>query len=52
MSLPTTLSAGEFNPGGGTILDDRAGHKIRVRHPRLYADFIILDPDLAMDTPD
>lgn len=52
VSLPTTLSAGEFNQGGGNILDDRAGHKIRVRHPRLYADLIVLDPDLAMDTPD
>ena len=33
VSIPTTLSAGEFNMGGGNVLDDRAGHKIRVRHP-------------------
>src|SRR5919106_1358599 len=27
VSIPTTLSAGEFNMGGGNILDDRANHK-------------------------
>ena len=52
VSLPTTLSAGEFNQGGGNILDDQANHKIRVRNPRLYADLIVLDPDLTMGTPD
>ena len=44
VSIPTTLSAGEFNMGGGNVLDDQAGHKIRVRHPRLYADLIMLEP--------
>ena len=44
VSIPTTLSAGEFNMGGGNVLDDSAGHKIRVGHPRLYADLIVLDP--------
>ncbi len=34
VSIPTTLSAGEFNMGGGNVLDDQAGHKIRVRHPK------------------
>ena len=43
VAVPTTLSAGEFNMGGGNVLDDQAGHKIRVRHPRLYADLIMLD---------
>ena len=51
-SIPTTLSAGEFNMGGGNVLDDQAGHKIRVRHPRLYADLIILDPVMTEGTPD
>jgi alcohol dehydrogenase class IV len=32
VSIPTTLSAGEFNIGGGNILDDQSNHKIRVRH--------------------
>ena len=29
VSIPTTLSAGEFNMGGGNVLDDGEGHKIR-----------------------
>jgi len=52
VSIPTTLSAGEFNMGGGNVLDDQAGHKIRVRHPRLYADLIMLDPLMTEGTPD
>ena len=41
VSIPTTLSAGEFNMGSGCVLDGQAGHKIRVRNPdhcieRLY----------------
>jgi alcohol dehydrogenase len=52
ISLPTTLSAGEFNRGGGNILDDQAGHKIRVRHPDLYSHLIVLDPEMTVGTPD
>ena len=52
VSIPTTLSAGEFNKGGGNVLDDQAGHKIRVRHPDLYAHLIVLDPDMTEGTPD
>ena len=52
VSIPTTLSAGEFNMGGGNVLDDGEGHKIRVGHPRLYADLIVLDPDMTSGTPD
>ena len=52
VSIPTTLSAGEFNTGGGNVLDDQAGHKIRVRHPGLYAHLIVLDPDMTEGTPD
>ncbi|MEC9237466.1 MAG: iron-containing alcohol dehydrogenase, partial [Chloroflexota bacterium] len=52
VSIPTTLSAGEFNMGGGNVLDDQAGHKIRVRHPRLYSDLIMLDPVMTEGTPD
>ena len=52
VSIPTTLSAGEFNMGGGNVLDDGVGHKIRVGHPRLYADLIVLDPDMTAGTPD
>jgi len=52
VAVPTTLSAGEFNMGGGNVLDDQAGHKIRVRHPRLYADLIMLDSVMTEGTPD
>ena len=52
ISIPTTLSAGEFNQGGGNVLDDRAAHKIRVRHPGLYAHLIVLDPEMTIGTPD
>ena len=52
VSIPTTLSAGEFNMGGGNVLDDGEGHKIRVGHPRLYADLIVLDSDMTAGTPD
>ena len=52
VSIPTTLSAGEFNLGGGNILDDQASHKIRVRHPSLYAHLIVLDPEMTVGTPD
>ncbi len=52
VSIPTTLSAGEFNLGGGNVLDDQAGHKIRVRHPGLFAHLIVLDPDMTEGTPD
>ena len=52
VSIPTTLSAGEFNLGGGNVLDDQANHKIRVRHPDLYSHLIVLDPDMTEGTPD
>ena len=52
VSIPTTLSAGEFNMGGGNVLDDQAGHKIRVRSTRLYADLIMLDAVMTNGTPD
>ena len=51
VSIPTTLSAGEFNMGGGNVLDEQARHKIRVGHRRLYADLIVLDPDMTAGTP-
>ena len=52
VSIPTTLSAGEFNASGGNVLDDRAGHKIRVRHPSLFSHLIVLDPEMTVGTPD
>ena len=50
--IPTTLSAGEFNQGGGNVLDDQANHKIVVRHQRLFAHLVVLDPEVTVGTPD
>ncbi|MFQ6030091.1 MAG: iron-containing alcohol dehydrogenase [Dehalococcoidia bacterium] len=52
VSIPTTLSAGEFSMGGGNVLDTQAEHKIYVRCPNLYAQLIVLDPDMTQGTPD
>lgn len=52
VSIPTTLSAGEFSMGGGNVIDEEAGHKIRVGHRRVYADLIVLDPEMTVGTPD
>ena len=52
VSVPTTLSAGEFNTGGGNVLDVASNNKIRVRHPSLFAHLIVLDPDITAGTPD
>lgn len=50
--IPTTLSAGEFNMGGGNVIDEGAREKIHVRHPALHANLIVLDPGMAVGTPD
>jgi maleylacetate reductase len=52
VSIPTTLSAGEYNMGGGKVLDDSARHMIHVRHPALFANLIVLDPLLTVGIPD
>jgi len=52
ISIPTTLSAGEYNMGGGKVLDDRARHMIHVRHAALFANLIVLDPLLTVGIPD
>jgi len=52
VAVPTTLSAGEFNMGGGKVMDDRAGHMINIRDPRLFAHLLLLDPELTTGTPD
>ena len=48
--LPTTLSAGEYTPGGGAT--DRQGLKGAVMNPVLQIDVIINDPELSVDTSD
>lgn len=48
--LPTTLSAGEYTRLAG-VRELRSGRKEVVRHERLAPDVVILDPELARDTP-
>jgi alcohol dehydrogenase class IV len=52
ISVPTTLSAGEYNMGGGKILDGESRHFIHVRHPQIYPALIVLDPDMTVGVPD
>ena len=52
ISVPTTLSAGEYNMGGGKILDGESRHFIHVRHPDIYPALIVLDPDMTAGVPD
>jgi alcohol dehydrogenase len=50
IAIPTTLSAGEFTPGGG-VTDESTKVKSVVGDPRLQARAVILDPALAVETP-
>ena len=51
IALPTTLSAGEYTPAGGTT-DEETHVKHGVLDPRLQPRLIINDPELTMATPD
>ncbi len=51
IAIPTTLSAGEFTPAGGTT-DESNRIKHGVFDPRLQAKAVILDPELTESTPD
>ena len=50
IAIPTTLSAGEFTPGGG-VTDESTKMKGVVADPRLQARAVILDPALTVETP-
>jgi alcohol dehydrogenase len=50
IAMPTTLSAGEFTPGGG-VTDESTKIKGVVADPRLQARVVILDPALTVETP-
>jgi alcohol dehydrogenase len=51
IALPTTLSAGEYTPGGGAT-DEATRVKRATLDPRLQAKVIIHDPELTLGTPD
>ena len=51
ISIPTTLSAGEFSDIAG-VTDERAGTKEILKHPGLMPRVVILDPFVAAHTPE
>ena len=48
--IPTSLSAGEYNPNSGS-LDKQTGQKVRLYHPDAAPDVIICDPFITDTTP-
>jgi maleylacetate reductase len=51
VSVPTTLSAGEFSAVAG-VTDERTKVKEMLRHPRIMPAAVILDPALTVHTPE
>ena len=51
IAVPTTLSAGEFTPAGGTT-NEKTRVKRGVLDPRIVPRVIIHDPALCVETPD
>jgi alcohol dehydrogenase class IV len=51
INIPTTLSAGEYNPVGGAT-DLRNHRKAAFKHPSMVAHLVILDPALTVSTPE
>ena len=51
IALPTTLSAGEYTPGGGAT-DEESRVKRATLDPRLQPKVVINDPELTLATPD
>jgi len=51
IAVPTTLSAGEYTPGGGAT-DEASRIKRATLDPRLQPKVVINDPELTLATPD
>ena len=51
IAVPTTLSAGEYTPGGGAT-DEASKLKRATLDPRLQPKTVINDPELTLATPD
>jgi maleylacetate reductase len=51
ISVPTTLSAGEFSAIAG-VTDERTRVKEMFRHPRIIPAAVILDPAITVHTPE
>jgi maleylacetate reductase len=51
ISVPTTLSGGEFSAIAG-VTDERTKVKELLRHPRVMASAVVLDPAITVHTPE
>jgi len=51
ISVPTTLSAGDFSALAG-VTDERTKVKELLRHPRIMPSAVVLDPAIALHTPE
>ncbi len=51
ISVPTTLSAGEFSAISG-VTDERTKQKETFRHPQIIPRAVILDPAITVHTPE
>lgn len=51
ITVPTTLSAGEFNPISG-VTDERTRVKELIRHPGIVPYAVVLDPAVTVHTPE
>ena len=51
ISVPTTLSAGEFSAISG-VTDERRNEKELFRHPQIVPRAVILDPAITVHTPE
>jgi alcohol dehydrogenase class IV len=51
VSVPTTLSAGEFSAISG-VTDERTKVKELIRHPGIMPSAVILDPSITVHTPE
>ncbi|MCJ1273469.1 hypothetical protein MMC21_001260 [Puttea exsequens] len=49
--IPTSLSAGEYTPNAGAT-NDNTHHKHSFQHPSMAPRLVILDPELAITTPE
>lgn len=51
VTVPTTISGGEFSAIAG-VTDERSRNKELLRHPRIMASAVILDPAVTVHTPE
>jgi maleylacetate reductase len=51
VSVPTTLSAGEFSAVSG-VTDERSQKKETLRHPAIMPAAVVLDPAITVHTPE